>query len=66
MNKELKKLRIDYDFTQKNMGEKVFGISESSYCKKEKGTTKFTVDEIKKAKKFFNLTDNEVVKIFLI
>lgn len=65
MNKELKKIRIDYEFSQKDMAEKVFGISKSSYCKKEKGTTKFTVNEIKKAKDFFKLTDNEVVKIFL-
>lgn len=66
MYKELMKLRIDYGFTQEQMAKEAFKTSKTSYCKKERGKTKFTIDDIRNAKKFFNLSPDEVIKIFLI
>jgi len=64
MNTKIKKLRKENNLTQKDMGD-LYDISKSAYNKKEKGKANFTLEDVKRTKEIFNLTDEEVIKIFL-
>lgn len=64
MNKELKKLRVDFDYTQGQVANKL-GISKYSYNKKENGKVPFTLEELKKIKSIFSLETEQVEQIFL-
>lgn len=44
---------------------KVLGLSLPSVSKKINGVTKFSIEEIKKLRKYLNLTTEEVEEIFL-
>lgn len=45
---------------------KALGLSEVSTNKKVNGTIKFSLNEVKKIKEYLNLTNDEVVEIFLV
>jgi DNA-binding XRE family transcriptional regulator len=65
MTKELKKLRTDFDYTQSDLA-KLLGFKQtSSYSRKENGEIAFSIEEVKKIKKIFRLSIEDVVKIFL-
>ena len=64
MTKELKILRIKYDFTQEDVARKL-GIDKTTYCKKEKGEIAFSLKDIKKIKALYNLTTEKLAQIFL-
>ena len=51
--------------TQKDLA-KALGLSEVSTNKKVNGTIKFSLNEVKKIKEYLNLTNDEVVEIFLV
>ena len=51
--------------TQRDLA-KALGLSEVSTNKKENGTIKFSLNEVKKIKEYLNLTNDEVVEIFLV
>ena len=51
--------------TQRDLA-KALGLSEVSTNKKVNGTIKFSLNEVKKIKEYLNLTNDEVVEIFLI
>lgn len=65
MTKELRKLRTDFDYTQSDLAE-LLGLKQtSSYSRKENGKVAFSIEEVKKLKKIFKLSTEDVVKIFL-
>ncbi len=51
--------------TQRDLA-KALGLSEVSTNKKVNGTIKFSLNEVKKIKEYLNLTNDEVVEIFLV
>ena len=51
--------------TQRDLA-KGMGLSEVSTNKKVNGTIKFSLNEVKKIKEYLNLTNDEVVEIFLV
>lgn len=50
--------------TQRDLA-KALGLSEVSTNKKVNGTVKFSLNEVKKIKEYLNLTNDEVVEIFI-
>nr|WP_195366009.1 helix-turn-helix transcriptional regulator [[Eubacterium] tenue] len=64
MRKELRVLRAKHDLTQKDLAQKL-GVEKASYCRKENGKSAFSLEDVIKLKNIFNLTPEEVVKIFL-
>ena len=50
--------------TQRDLA-KALGLSEVSTNKKVNGTIKFSLNEVKKIKEYLNLTNDEVVEIFI-
>ena len=50
--------------TQKDLA-KTLGLSKVSISKKVNGTIKFSLNEVKKIKEYLNLTNDEVVEIFI-
>lgn len=63
LSRELKALRVKNGFTQKDIAE-ILGISETSYNKRENGSLEFTISEIKKLKNIFNLSNDDIIRIF--
>lgn len=51
--------------TQRDL-TKALGLSKVSTNKKVNGTIKFSLNEVKKIKEYLNLTNDEVVEIFLV
>ena len=51
--------------TQRDLA-KALGLSEVSTNKKVNGTIKFSLNEVKNIKEYLNLTNDEVVEIFLV
>lgn len=64
MTKELRILRIKHDLSQEEIAQKL-GVNKASYNRKENGKMAFSLNDVKKLKKIFNLTPEEVDKIFL-
>lgn len=50
--------------TQKDLA-KVLGLSKVSVSKKVNGLSRFSLPEVKKIKDYLELTDDEVVEIFI-
>ena len=50
--------------TQKDLA-KVLGLSKVSVSKKANGLSRFSLPEVKKIKDYLELTDDEVVEIFI-
>ena len=50
--------------TQRDLA-KALGLSEVSTNKKVNGTIKFSLNEVKKIKEYLDLTNDEVVEIFI-
>lgn len=57
------KLRKENNKTQKEIAN-LLGIDRTTYCKKEKGLIEFRISEINLIKDFFNLSNDDVIKIF--
>lgn len=64
VSNKLKGKRITKSLTQKKMAV-LLGMSEVSYCRKESGKREFTCSEIIKVTKILELTNQEVIEIFL-
>lgn len=62
MRKELKKLRIDYDLSQKVMAEKL-GISAGSYSLIENGVRHGNPKTWEKIKELLNISDEKMWEI---
>lgn len=62
VRKELKKLRVDYDLSQKDIAEKI-GISTGAYCLIEKGVRHGSPRTWAKIKEIFNISDEQMWKI---
>lgn len=63
MQRKLKSLRALNGFTQLDVASQL-GISETSYKLKEEGYQDFKVREIKQLKSLFNLSPDEIGKMF--
>ena len=63
LRRKLRSLRALSGLTQKQIAEKL-GLSETSYTKRENGLIDFSVEEVKKMKEVFGLSDAEIVEIF--
>ena len=57
---KIKEYRIKYSYTQKEFAE-LLGIKQNTYSDKERGKTKFTIDEIKVIKEMFNVTYDDLL-----
>lgn len=64
MSTELKILRIRFGYSQQDVAE-ALGINKASYCRKERGEFRFSLEDVKKLKKIFELSAEDVDKIFL-
>lgn len=60
----LKMKRKSLGMTQSDVAS-VFQYTRQNYSAKEKGVQNFKLSEIKRLKELFDLTDHEVVEIFL-
>ena len=60
----LRQKRLEKELTIQNVADKL-GISFGSYSHKERGITKFNIDEIKKLSKILTIPSDEIVSIFL-
>lgn len=56
-------LRKENNKTQKEMAQ-LLNIDRTTYCKKEKGLIEFRIPEVILIKKFFQLSNDDVIKIF--
>jgi len=65
MTKELKKLRIDFNLTQRDVAAFLGFDSTSSYTRRENGEIDFSQSEIKKLTKLFKLNSTRAAEIFL-
>ncbi|MCQ2976920.1 MAG: helix-turn-helix domain-containing protein [archaeon] len=63
MQNKLKSYRALHGLTQLDMACNL-GISVTNYKLKEEGRTDFKVSEIKKIQKFFNISSEEIGKMF--
>ena len=57
---KVKEYRIKHSYTQKEFAE-LLGIKQNTYSDKERGKTKFTIDEIKLIKELLNVTYDELL-----
>ena len=57
---KVKEYRIKYSYTQREFSE-LLGIKQNTYSDKERGKTKFTIDEIKLIKELLNVTYDELL-----
>ena len=57
---KVKEYRVKYSYTQKELAE-LLGIKQNTYSDKERGKTKFTIDEIKLIKELLNVTYDELL-----
>lgn len=60
---KLREIRKAKNVTQKDLAE-LLTIDKTTYCKKENGVIEFRIQEVIKMKKFFELSNDEVIKIF--
>ena len=56
----IKEYRIKYSYTQKEFAE-LLGIKQNTYSDKERGKTKFTIDEIKLIKELLEVTYDDLL-----
>ena len=57
---KVKEYWVKYSYTQKEFAE-LLGIKQNTYSDKERGKTKFTIDEIKLIKELLNVTYDELL-----
>ena len=57
---KVKEYRVKYSYTQNDFA-KLLGIKQNTYSDKERGKTKFTIDEIKLIKELLNVTYDELL-----
>ena len=57
---KVKEYRIKYSYTQREFAE-LLGIKQNTYSDKERGKTKFTIDEIKLIKKLLEVTYDDLL-----
>ena len=57
---KIKEYRIKYSYTQREFAE-LLGIKQNTYSDKERGKTKFTIDEIKLIKKLLEVTYDDLL-----
>ena len=57
---KVKEYRVKYSYTQNDFAE-LLGIKQNTYSDKERGKTKFTIDEIKLIKELLNVTYDELL-----
>ena len=57
---KIKEYRIKYSYTQKEFAE-LLGIKQNTYSDKERGKTKFTIDEIKLIKNLLEVTYDDLL-----
>ena len=57
---KVKEYRIKHSYTQREFAE-LLGIKQNTYSDKERGKTKFTIDEIKLIKELLNVTYDELL-----
>ena len=57
---KIKEYRIIKGYTQRELAE-ILGIKQNTYSDKERGKTKFTIDEIKIIKELFNTTYDDLL-----
>lgn len=59
ISRKLKSLRAEHGLTQVQIAKKL-GMSEQTYVSRENGKTEFTVSEINKIVKMFDVTYKEI------
>ena len=57
---KIKEYRMIKGYTQREIAE-LLGIKQNTYSDKERGKTKFTIDEIKLIKELLNVTYDELL-----
>ena len=57
---KVREYRIKYSYTQREFAE-LLGIKQNTYSDKERGKTKFTIDEIKLIKKLLEVTYDDLL-----
>lgn len=57
---KVKEYRVKHSYTQREFAE-LLGIKQNTYSDKERGKTKFTIDEIKLIKELLNVTYDELL-----
>ena len=57
---KIKEHRMTKGYTQKEIAE-LLGIKQNTYSDKERGKSKFTIDEIKFIKELFEVTYDEIL-----
>ena len=57
---KVKEYRIKYSYTQREFAE-LLGIKQNTYSDKERGKTKFTIDEIKLIKELLDVAYDDVL-----
>ena len=57
---KVREYRIKHSYTQREFAE-LLGIKQNTYSDKERGKTKFTIDEIKLIKELLNVTYDELL-----
>ena len=57
---KIKEYRIIKGYTQRELAE-ILGIKQNTYSDKERGKSKFTIDEIKIIKELFNTTYDDLL-----
>jgi transcriptional regulator with XRE-family HTH domain len=57
---KIKEYRIVKGYTQREIAE-LLGIKQNTYSDKERGKTKFTIDEVKLIKELFKVTYDDLL-----
>ena len=57
---KVKEYRVKYSYTQNDFAE-LLGIKQNTYSDKERGKTKFTIDEIIAIKELFEVTYDDLL-----
>ena len=57
---KIKEYRTIKGYTQREMAE-LLGIKQNTYSDKERGKSKFTIDEVKFIKELFNVTYDDLL-----
>ena len=57
---KIKEYRMVKGYTQREIAE-LLGIKQNTYSDKERGKTKFTIDEVKLIKELFNVTYDDLL-----
>ena len=57
---KIKEYRIVKGYTQREIAE-LLGIKQNTYSDKERGKTKFTIDEVKFIKELFEVTYDDLL-----